>query len=142
MSMKSDDALTKRIRKEYPKYLDKLEIQYNNRDGFYVRIKLNNICTSFTQVGEGLDGKVLITDYCGTCYSGIRIANRIAKAIQAKYPMVDIRVERYGTFEIDIYHEIPFTTIEELHRNVILVAETVDAGVVIGKQMLGDEFVR
>ena len=46
--MKSDDAQTLKIHKEYSEYLDKADIPYdNNQNGFHVYIPLKNIKKSF-----------------------------------------------------------------------------------------------
>ena len=117
MSVGTDNALTKKIYREYSAFLDKAGIRYhNNQNGFHVYVDLKNIKDSFTHVCRAFDGKVLITDYCGTCYTGIRKAKRVAKAIQERFPLHDIHVEQYGgPFELDIYYEIEYTTIEALH---------------------------
>ena len=87
------------------------------------------------------DGKILLTDYCGNCYTGVRKANRVAKAIREKFPQHEISVEHYGaSFEIDVYYEIEYTTIESLHEAVLSVAEVADEGAGIGYEMLGEDF--
>lgn len=141
MSIKADDTMTKKIYREYSAFLDKAGIRYhNNQNGFYVYIDLKNIKDSFTHVCRAFDGKVLLTDYCGTCYTGIRKVKRVMKAIQEKFPNHDIHVELYGgSFEIDIYYEIDYSTIEALHEAVLSVAEVVDEGVKIAREMLEEE---
>ena len=144
MSMKSDEALTKKIQKEYKEFLDAQGIKYNDTQGLYVYMDTKNIDHSFTHVCSVFDGNILITDYCGNCYTGIRAANRVAKAIQAKFPECDIRPERYGgSFELEVYKEIEFKSIEDLHEHVCRVAEAADEGAKIGYEMLGkDSFER
>ena len=142
--MPRDEALTKQIYRDYEKFLTDAGISYhNNQNGFHVYIALKNIKQSFTHVCQAFNGKVLITDYCGNCYTGIRKANSVAKKIRAKFPNHDIQVEHYGaSFELDIYYEIPFTTIEALHEAVLNVAEVADEGARIGYEMLGEDFER
>ena len=142
--MPSDDALTKEIYREYEKYLTDAGIHYiNNQNGFHVYINLKNIKQSFTHVCQVFDGKVLITDYCGNCYTGIRKANSVAKAIREKFPGHDIQVEHYGgSFELEIYYEIEYTTIDALHEAVLSVAAVADEGARIGYDMLGEDFER
>lgn len=41
--MISDEELTKRIFKEYAEYLDRAGIPYDNNQGFYVYVPLQNI---------------------------------------------------------------------------------------------------
>ena len=90
------------------------------------------------------NGRTLhLTDYCGNCYTGVRKANRVAKAIREKFPKHEISVEHYGaSFEIEVYYEIEFTTIEALHEAVLSVAEVADEGAGIGYEMLGEDFER
>ena len=141
--MESDQKLAKKVFREYAAFLDAQGIKYNDHQGFYVYIDTKNINHSFTHVCQPFNGRILITDYCGNCYTGIRAANRVVKAIQAKFPGIDIRPERYGgSFEIEIYHEIEFKTIEDLHEHVIQVAEVADEGAGIGREMLGESFDR
>ena len=138
------DAVTKKVYKEYEAFLDAAGIQYrNNHNGFHVYIDLKNIKRSFTHVCHVRDGKILLTDYCGNCYTGVRKANRVAKAIREKFPNHEISVEHYGaSFEIEVYYEIEFTTIEALHEAVLSVAEVADEGAGIGYEMLGEDFER
>ena len=139
-----DKALTQKIFREYSEYLDKAGVPYkNDQNGFYVFIPLQNIEESFTQVCESSNGKIHLWDYCGNCYTGVRLAKRVAKAIQAQCPGYEIEVEHYTSlFELDIYHEVEYTTAEELHQQVLGVAHAVDVGVGIGKEMLGKDFRR
>lgn len=140
----TDHALTQKVFREYAEYLDKAGIPYkNDQNDFYVFIPLQNIEESFTKVCEIYSGKTLLSDYCGNCYTGIRLAKRVAKAIQAQCPGYEIEVEHYTSlFELDIYHEVEYTTAEELHQQVLGVAHAVDVGVEIGKEMLGKNFIR
>lgn len=142
--MLRDGVLTKRIYRDYERFLTDAGISYqNDQNGFHVYVNLKNIKHSFTHVCQVFNGKVLITDYCGNCYTGIRKANRVAKAVREKFPDHHIQVEHYGaSFELDVYYEIPFTTIEALHEAVLTVAEVADEGARIGYEMLGEEFER
>ena len=142
--MPSDAALTKQLYRDYEIFLTNAGIRYNNnQNGFHVYIDLKNTKQSFTHVCQVFHGKVLVTDYCGNCYTGIRKANRVAKAIREKFPHYDIQVEHYGgSFELDIYHEIEYTTIASLHEAVLGVAEVADEGARIGYEMLGEDFER
>ena len=144
MSMKSDNALTKKIYKEYAEYLDQTGVPYrNDQTGFHVYIPLKNIEKSFTQVCRAFDGKVLLTDYCGNCYTGVRLAKRVAKAIREQCPGYEITVEHYGaSFEIEVYLEVEYTTTDALHEHVLGVAHVADVGAGIGKEMLGEDFER
>ena len=139
-----DKALTQKIFREYSEYLDKAGVPYkNDQNGFYVFIPLQNIEESFTKVCETYSGKTLLSDYCGNCYTGIRLAKRVAKAIPAKCPGYEIEIEHYTSlFEFDIYHEVEYTTAEELHQQVLGVVHVVDVGAGIGKEMLGKDFRR
>ena len=142
--MRSEDKLEKKIYTEYSEYLDQTGVSYNNnQNGFHVYIPLQNIKQSFTRICRASDGRILLTDYCGTCYTGVRLAKRVAKAIREQCPDYDIAVEHYGaSFEIDVYYEVEYESAEELHRHVLGVAHVVDVGAGIGKEMLGKDFER
>lgn len=144
MNRTLDEAREDKIYKEYSEFLDRAGIKYDNRQyDFYVYVPLKNIKESFTQICKRSSGQVLVTDYCGNCYTGVRLAKRVAKAIREKCPEYQIEVEHYGaSFEIEIYHNIELTSVEELHKQVLGVAQVVDIGVGIGKEMLGSDFVR
>lgn len=144
MSKKSDDALTKKIYEEYTEYLDRAGVPYNNdQNGFHVYIPLKNIKKSFTHICRVLDGKVLLADYCGNCYTGVRLAKRVANAIREQCPGYEITVEYYGaSFEIEVYLEVEYTTVGALHENVLGVAQVADVGAGIGREMLGEDFER
>ena len=144
MSRESDEALKKKIHKEYAEYLDREGIPYTNgNNGFDVHIPLQNIKESFTQICDPYDGRVLLDDYCGNCYTGVRAANRVAKAIRAQCPGYEITVEHYGaSFEIVVCYLCEYTTAEAFHEYVLGVAHAADVGAGIGKEMLGDSFKR
>lgn len=135
---------TKAILREYAAYLDSMAIPYNNHNDFHVLLPLTNIKESFTKISPSIDdSKIIISDYCGNCYTGVRAANRVAKTIRTRFPDVEIFVEHFGaSFELDIYDQHQYTTIENLHQRVLRIAEAVDAGAGIGKEMLGDDFER
>ncbi len=143
MGWREDDELTKEIWKEYGEYLKARDIDYLDNQGFIVRIPLRNTDHSFTHVCGIRDGKIIVWDYCGSCYTGVRLAKRVAKAIKEKYPGENIVVEKYGgSFELDIIRDVEYTTIEELHKNVMAVTDIVDEGARIGYEMLGEDFDR
>ena len=135
------DKETEAVYQAYSEFLDAAKFPYsNNQNGFHVYLEMKHIRRSFTQVSEVWNGEILITDYCGNCYTGVRKANRVAKAIREKFPDHEISVEHYGaSFEIEVYYQIRFTTIEALHEAVLSVAEVADEGARIGYEMLGDE---
>lgn len=85
---------------------------------------------------------IRIFDYFGTCYTGICNTNRVAKVLKKRFPMYTIWVEKFTTFEIDIEEEFEFSTIDDLHAHVCRMAEVVDEGAGIGKEMLGEAFDR
>ena len=135
------DKETEKVYKEYSEYLDVAGLPYsNNQNGFHVCLEMKHIRHSFTKVCRVRDGEVLLADYCGNCYTGVRKANRVAKAIREKFPNHEISVEHYGaSFEIEVYYKIRLTTIEALHEAVLSVAEVADEGARIGYEMLGEE---
>ena len=141
--MTSNEEATKRIFREYAKYLDKAGIPYNNRQGFYVYIPLQNIKQSFTYVCRPLYRKILLSDYCGNCCTSLRSAVRVANAIREQCPGYKITVEQCGgSFDLEVYHDFEYTTVEELHREVLGIAHIADVGAAIGKEMLGERFER
>ncbi|MBQ8707020.1 MAG: hypothetical protein IJ523_02895 [Succinivibrionaceae bacterium] len=141
----TEEELAEMIFREYAAYLEQVGVRYSYRQRapFYVYVPLTNIDKSFTHVCRYRRGEIQICDYCGICYTGIRLANRVAKAIRERSGSDDIVVERYGEkFELDIYHTIQYTGIEALHQAVLDVAHVADFGFGIGKEMLGEQFVR
>lgn len=143
MNYQEDEKRSNEIWKAYGKYLDSQGIEYNNRNGFHVRIPLKHTDKSFIHVGRVFDGLLNLADYCGTCYTGIRMAKKVMKAIKERYPEADVYVERFGgTFELDVQHKMKYTTVEELHEQVLKIAEIVDWGAKIGYDMLGEDFER
>ena len=147
--IKADITQMEEIKKAYGMFLKKEGIHYSDHQGFYVRIPLKNTDTSFTHVCDIRHGEILLADYCGNCYTKIRMAQRVAKAIKQvvkeAIPLLDskfdIRPEHYGaSFELTIYWEIKYKDIQDLHERVLAIANVVDIGAGIGKEMLGDEF--
>ena len=86
---------------EYASYLESQNIDYRAGQGFSVRFELQNADVAFIDVD--INGKtVTLFDYFGTCYTGIRNTNRVAKVLKEKFPTYTIWVEKYTTFEIDV----------------------------------------
>ncbi|MBR1478879.1 MAG: hypothetical protein IJ608_13120 [Lachnospiraceae bacterium] len=141
----------------YAAYLDERSIPYYNRQGFYVCAPLKHLLpdgtpitrtrelASFIHVYDNFDGGLALYDYFGSCYTGIRIAKRVMKAIKACYPECTgetgytFHVEEYTHFELGIYHEFKFTSIEDLHERVMKVAGMIEKGSAIGYDMIGEE---
>ena len=140
--VKADDAQMEQIKKEYGAFLKKEGIHYSDHQGFYVRIPLKNTDTSFTHVCDIWKGKMLLADYCGNCISDLDTAVEVADAIMKKCPDARIDVERYSSYQLTLYNEIKFVSIEDLHKHVFRMAEIVDISVAIGKEMLGNSFER
>ena len=134
-------SIQSQILKDYAQYLDARNIEYRTKNGFSVRFELTNVKVAFIDVREQ-NRKITLFDYFGTCYTGIRATNRVAKVLKAKFPEYTIWVEKFTAFEIDIEEEFQFTTIEELHQRVCKMAAVVDEGAGIGKEMLGEDFDR
>lgn len=131
------------ILKKYADYLDQQNIRYHLADRkISVRFDLTNAEFAFIDVIAMFDGPFEIFDYFGTCYTGKRAANRVAKVLSQKFPDYSVWVEMYTVPEIDVSQNFHFTTIEDMHERVVRFAKTVDEGAGIGKQMLGDDFDR
>ena len=126
---------------EYASYLKSQNIDYRAGQGFSVRFELQNADVAFIDVD--INGKtVTLFDYFGTCYTGIRNTNRVAKVLKEKYPTYTIWIEKYTTFEIDVEEKFSFRSIANLHKRVCKMAAVIDEGAGIGKEMLGDAFDR
>ena len=144
MAIIRDKEHALKIFSEYAALLDKEGIEYSNdQHGFYVHIPLRNIEKSFTLVCPVINGKVLLTDYCGDCYTGLKTSRTVEKAIRLKFPDYDIKLEHYaGGYEPVIYRELEYTTPAALHEQVLAISEVADEGFRIGKEMLGEHFLR
>ncbi len=66
---------------------------------------LNNADVAFIDV-RAFENTIRIFDYFGTCYTGIRNTNRVAKVLKNRFPMYTIWVEKFTTFEIDIEEDL------------------------------------
>ena len=143
MSRLSDLALTKQIYEEYREFLKREGIRYyGGQHDLHVCIPVNGT-ESFTQVSKAVDGKVLLADYCGDCYSGNADAQRLADAIRERFPKYEIQVMKLSAcYELAISREITYTGIEALHEAVLGMAEVVSAGAMLGRDMLGGQFER
>lgn len=135
---------TKEIQNEYNAYLDRLGMPNINKQGFYVRVPLKNTAHSFVHLCDLMhNGRILLTDSCGSCYDGRNAAGEIANKIRGLFPDMEIWIDDQRSSEkIYINYEFLYTTIEDLHEHVLRVAEAVDYGAGIGKEMLGDDFER
>ena len=140
--MKADITQMEEIKKEYSSFLKAQEIDYSDHQGFYVKLPLKNTDHSFTHVCDIRKGEILLADYCGNCISDLDTAVDVADAIREKCPDARIDVERYSSYQLTLYNEIKYQSIEELHKHVLRMAEVVDIGAGIGKEMLGDGFER
>ena len=140
--LKADNAQMERIKKGYGAFLKSQNIKYSDNHGFYVWIPLKNTESSFTHVCDIRHGEILLADYCGNCISDLDTAVNVADAIMEKCPDAKIDVERYSSFQLTLYKEIKYVSIEDLHKHVLRMAEIVDTGAGIGKEMLGGSFER
>ena len=125
----------------YAAYLDEQGITYHTRNGFSVRFSLSHVDFAYIDVREK-NGQITVWDYFGTCYTGVREANLLAKELQTMFPEYHVWVEKYTTYEIDVEDSFRFTTIEGLHEKVCRLAAAVDEGAGIGFERLGDNFDR
>ena len=129
----------------YAKYLGEHSVDYNNRQGAYVKIGLRNSDHTLIQLVPpfGRERKFCIFDYIGTCYTGIRMAKRVAKEMQARYPAYTVWAENYyDSFEIDIEQCFVFTTVEDLHQRVLRMVTVIDDCIPLGKEIAGEAFAR
>ena len=83
-----------------------------------------------------------IFDYVGNCDTGVRIAKRVAKELQKRYPDYSIWAEKFTSFEIDIEQEFIFTTVEDLHQRVLQMATVIDDCIPVGQEIAGEAFYR
>ena len=140
--MKTMERKKQKIFDDYAAYLKKNKITYHDNQGFSVRFDLKNAGVTFIDVIDTYDGRLEVFDYIGNCNTGVRAANRLVKTFKEHYPGYDIWADKYTTFEIDVAQKFEFTTTEDLHERVCRLAEIVDAGFVIGKEILGESFYR
>ncbi len=129
---------------EYIKLLESQEIEYRYRDELYIMIPLKNADHTFTQLIPPVTGKSYYTlsDYAGNFYTGVRLAKRGAKTMQMKYPEFQIWEDKYTSFEIDIEQRFRFTSVKNIHKRVLRMAEVIDDCIQIGKDIAGDAFCR
>ena len=127
--------------RSYAGYLDSIGHTCHTRNGFTVRFSLTNTDCAWIDV-RIQDGEVRVWDYFGTCYTGIRAANRLCRELSNLYPQYHVWLDKYTGFEIGVEETFLFTTAEEVHRHVSALAAAVDAGIPVGKGMLGDSFER
>ena len=129
---------------EYIQLLESQNIEYYNRQGLYILIPLKNTDHTFTQLIPPVTGKsyYCLSDYAGNFYTGVRIARRAAKTMQMKYPEFKIWEDKYTSFEIDIEQRFRFTSVKNIHKRVLRMAEVIDDCIQIGKDIAGDAFCR
>ncbi len=130
------------ILKEYARYLDKQGIKYNNHQGFSVHFNLDNVGFTAIDVIESYNGQYSVYDYIGEANVGKRAANKLVKELSAAFPDYKIFIEQYTVFEIEIQQYFDFTTIENLHQRVLSMADAINRGYKIAKDMLGESFYR
>ena len=137
------DTTDVQIKTAYGKLLKEQGIKYYGGKDFTVCIPLRSIEKSYTRVSDCMDGKMLLTDYCASCIGSFRTAEKVARAIQAGHPGYRVDAEHYSSgYEIAVYKYIPFTTIENLHQEVLNMAAVVDDGCRIAREILGPLFDR
>ena len=133
----------KEIRSEYGKLLKKQGIHYNDHQSFDISIPLKNVKSSFTQVCGIHDGKILLDDYIASCIYKFKTAEKVAETAEEAYPDYHFVAEHYSSgYEISVSKYVQFTTIEDLHQEVLAMAEVVDGACGIAKKILGDCFDR
>ena len=89
------------------------------------------------------DSTVILSGYIGLVNAGIRKAKRLTATLSALFPAYKIWPEMYsGYHEIEVERSFRFTTIEEIHDQVRQMSTMIERGFEIGKDMLGEDFVR
>lgn len=125
----------------YASYLDSIGHAWHARNGFAVRFSLANADCAWIDV-RITGSEVWIWDYFGTCYTGVREANRLCRELARQYPQYHVWIDKYTGFEIGVEEKFPFAAVEDVHAHVSALAAAVDEGILTGKSLLGKRFER
>ena len=123
---------------DYAEFLTRQNIPYYTKNGFSVKMD-----STMITVGISPDNTITLSGYIGLVNKGIRAAKRLTSALLGRFPSYKIWPEMYsGYYEIEVERSFQFTTINDLHGKVEQMATMIERGFEIGKEMLGEEFVR
>ena len=123
---------------EYASFLSERGIPFYTKNGFSVKMD-----STMINVDISPDNTVTLSGYIGLVNAGIRKANRLTATLSALFPAYKIWPEMYsGYYEIEVERSFQFTTINDLHGKVQHMATMIERGFEIGKDMLGEDFVR
>ena len=123
---------------EYASFLSERGIPFYTKNGFSVKMD-----STMITVGISRDNTITLSGYIGLVNAGIRKAKRLTSALLTRFPSYKIWPEMYsGYYEIEVERSFQFTTINDLHGKVEQMATMIERGFEIGKEMLGEEFVR
>ena len=123
---------------EYASFLSERGIPFYTKDGFSVKMD-----STMINVDISPDNTVTLSGYIGLVNKGIRAAKRLTSALLDRFPSYKIWPEMYsGYYEIEVERSFQPSTVEALHEKVQQMATMIERGFEIGKDMLGEDFVR
>ena len=121
----------------YAAFLTAAGLTYFTNNGFSVKIGKATI-----DVAVSRSGMVTISAYVGLV-NFMGPAKRLCSELIQQYPEYRIWPEKYNDYyEIEVERVFPYTTIPDLHKLVVDMAEMVEEGYAIGKTVVGEEFCR
>ena len=123
---------------EYAEFLTGQNIPYHTKDGFSLKLSSTMITVDISP-----DNTVTLSGYIGLVNAGIRKAKRLTTALLDRFPDYKIWPEMYsGYHEIEVERSFQPSTVEALHGKVQHMTTMIECGFEIGKNMLGEDFVR
>ena len=120
---------------DYAVFLTSLGIQFSRTNGFSVWIR--NIMISLSASRSGM---ITLESYVGLVSYGKRNADRLTAALVDAFPRYKIYPDKYsGYYEIEVDQNFPYTSVDALHEQVVIMVEMIEQSYQIGTEMLGRE---
>ena len=127
------------ILKSYGEYLKLLGVTYSDRQGFSVRYERPAIGFGYIDIIDGwrtnAPGSLYIHDYVGIIDGGRRRQKKIIRELNARFPDYEFYEEWP---EFGMAQAFDFSTLDDLHQRVEMLADNIDEAYRFVKEMIED----
>ena len=133
------------VMQQYAGYLNERKIEFDDHQGFTVwREADENISPYQIHITHDFsEGKIMVWTYFGRAMTSlVRPVNNYLKELKNSYPDYDFDVETFHNYshEFTISREFYYTTLDELHEQVVKEGDICQAVVKLGRETFGDNF--
>ena len=133
-----------KVMAQYAQFLDERKIRYSNQSGFRVfQEPAGSGNFTIEVIRNYTDGTIRIWAYFGQVKTdGVRLVSSYLKALNSSYPGYDFYEDIYHKHyhEFTVRREFYYTSLEELHEQILALVAICAAGLNLGREKFGSSF--